>query len=61
MNIRPARVEDLMGMQSCNLHNLPENYSMKYYLDPIYYTNSIFNKRPRNSDSLDKCELEQLQ
>ncbi|KAJ7590932.1 acyl-CoA N-acyltransferase [Mycena floridula] len=32
MNIRPARVEDLMGMQSCNLHNLPENYSMKYYL-----------------------------
>ncbi|TFK22338.1 acyl-CoA N-acyltransferase [Coprinopsis marcescibilis] len=32
MNIRPVRVEDLMGMQSCNLHNLPENYTMRYYL-----------------------------
>ncbi|ESK94424.1 n-terminal acetyltransferase a complex catalytic subunit ard1 [Moniliophthora roreri MCA 2997] len=32
MNIRQARVEDLMGMQACNLHNLPENYTMKYYL-----------------------------
>ncbi|PPQ64631.1 hypothetical protein CVT24_008368 [Panaeolus cyanescens] len=25
-------VEDLMGMQACNLQNLPENYTMKYYL-----------------------------
>ncbi|KAF9057946.1 acyl-CoA N-acyltransferase [Panaeolus papilionaceus] len=32
MNIRQARVEDLMGMQACNLQNLPENYTMKYYL-----------------------------
>lgn len=32
MNIRQARVEDLPGMQACNLHNLPENYTMKYYL-----------------------------
>ncbi|EIM88060.1 acyl-CoA N-acyltransferase [Stereum hirsutum FP-91666 SS1] len=32
MNIRPATVDDLMGMQACNLHNLPENYTMKYYL-----------------------------
>ncbi|KIJ58307.1 hypothetical protein HYDPIDRAFT_23259 [Hydnomerulius pinastri MD-312] len=32
MNIRAARVEDLAGMQACNLHNLPENYTMKYYL-----------------------------
>ncbi|CAL1701040.1 unnamed protein product [Somion occarium] len=32
MNIRPARVDDLMGMQACNLQNLPENYTMKYYL-----------------------------
>ncbi|KAL1747653.1 acyl-CoA N-acyltransferase [Schizophyllum fasciatum] len=32
MNIRPARVEDEMGMQACNLQNLPENYTMKYYL-----------------------------
>ncbi|KAL4076130.1 acyl-CoA N-acyltransferase [Scleroderma citrinum] len=32
MNIRQARVEDLAGMQACNLHNLPENYTMKYYL-----------------------------
>jgi len=32
MNIRPVRVDDLMGMQACNLQNLPENYTMKYYL-----------------------------
>ncbi|KAG2154951.1 silencing group B protein [Suillus bovinus] len=32
MNIRAVRVEDLAGMQDCNLHNLPENYTMKYYL-----------------------------
>lgn len=30
MNVRPATVEDLMGMQNVNLHNLPENYNMKY-------------------------------
>ncbi|KAI0729340.1 acyl-CoA N-acyltransferase [Fomitopsis betulina] len=32
MNIRLARVEDLAGMQACNLQNLPENYTMRYYL-----------------------------
>lgn len=32
MNIRQATVDDLPGMQNCNLHNLPENYQMKYYL-----------------------------
>ncbi|TCD70411.1 N-terminal acetyltransferase A complex catalytic subunit ard1 [Steccherinum ochraceum] len=32
MNIRPARIDDLMGMQACNLQNLPENYTMRYYL-----------------------------
>ncbi|KAI0772074.1 acyl-CoA N-acyltransferase [Trametes elegans] len=32
MNIRLARVDDLMGMQACNLQNLPENYTLKYYL-----------------------------
>ena len=25
-----AQVEDLMGMQACNLQNLPENYTMKF-------------------------------
>jgi len=25
-------VQDLFAMQACNLHNLPENYQMKYYL-----------------------------
>uniref|UniRef100_A0A8H7Y0Z5 N-acetyltransferase domain-containing protein n=1 Tax=Psilocybe cubensis TaxID=181762 RepID=A0A8H7Y0Z5_PSICU len=32
MNIRVMRVEDMMGMQACNLQNLPENYTMKYYM-----------------------------
>lgn len=30
--IRRATVDDLPGMQNCNLHNLPENYQFKYYL-----------------------------
>jgi len=32
MNLRVARAGDLMGMQACNLNNLPENYTMRYYL-----------------------------
>ncbi|KDR80315.1 hypothetical protein GALMADRAFT_242679 [Galerina marginata CBS 339.88] len=32
MNIRVAKVEDLMGMQACNLQNLPENYMMKFWM-----------------------------
>ncbi|KIK04676.1 hypothetical protein K443DRAFT_92581 [Laccaria amethystina LaAM-08-1] len=32
MNVRPIRVDDLPGMQACNLQNLPENYTMRYYL-----------------------------
>uniref|UniRef100_A0A060SZ51 ARAD1A17578p n=1 Tax=Blastobotrys adeninivorans TaxID=409370 RepID=A0A060SZ51_BLAAD len=32
MNIRQATVEDLEGMQNANLNNLPENYTLKYYL-----------------------------
>ena len=27
-----ATVSDMLNMQHCNLHNLPENYSFKYYL-----------------------------
>ena len=26
------QVEDLFAIQNCNLHNLPENYQMKYYI-----------------------------
>eukprot|EP00929_Paragymnodinium_shiwhaense_P115096 TRINITY_DN83703_c0_g1_i1.p2 TRINITY_DN83703_c0_g1~~TRINITY_DN83703_c0_g1_i1.p2 ORF type:complete len:231 (+),score=98.30 TRINITY_DN83703_c0_g1_i1:86-778(+) len=29
--IRPATVDDLPGMQACNLQCLPENYQLKYY------------------------------
>ncbi|GME71752.1 hypothetical protein B5S28_g1683 [[Candida] boidinii] len=32
ITIRRARVEDMQGMQNANLHNLPENYTLKYYL-----------------------------
>ncbi|GJJ07055.1 N-terminal acetyltransferase A complex catalyticsubunit ard1 [Clathrus columnatus] len=32
MNIRLATANDLMGMQACNLNNLPENYTLRYYL-----------------------------
>ncbi|EIW58487.1 acyl-CoA N-acyltransferase [Trametes versicolor FP-101664 SS1] len=32
VTIRVARAEDLQGMQACNLQNLPENYTMRYYL-----------------------------
>jgi len=32
MDLRQATIQDLPGMQACNLSNLPENYTMKYYL-----------------------------
>ncbi|KAF9528599.1 acyl-CoA N-acyltransferase [Crepidotus variabilis] len=32
MNIRVAKVEDIPGMQACNLQNLPENYAMKFWI-----------------------------
>ncbi|KAF9449792.1 acyl-CoA N-acyltransferase [Macrolepiota fuliginosa MF-IS2] len=32
MNIRRAKVEDLAGMQASNLQNLPENYSMRFWI-----------------------------
>ncbi|KAF7292297.1 N-acetyltransferase domain-containing protein [Mycena chlorophos] len=31
-SIRQMRMEDLQAMQACNLQNLPENYTMRYYL-----------------------------
>lgn len=31
VNIRPATIDDLPGMQACNLCCLPENYQMRYY------------------------------
>lgn len=27
-----SQIDDLLGMQNCNLHNLPENYTLRYYL-----------------------------
>ena len=32
VSIREAQVSDLIAMQDANLHNLPENYNLKYYL-----------------------------
>lgn len=32
INIRRASVEDMTCMQNANLHNLPENYMLKYYM-----------------------------
>jgi len=37
VSIRPAQISDLVQMQSTNLHCLPENYQMRYYL---YHLNS---------------------
>ncbi|KAF8315041.1 acyl-CoA N-acyltransferase [Clavulina sp. PMI_390] len=31
MNVRVATPADFIGMQACNLQNLPENYTMRYY------------------------------
>lgn len=30
--IRQATIEDIQAMQNANLHNLPENYQLKYYM-----------------------------
>ncbi|KAK0550296.1 N-terminal acetyltransferase A complex catalytic subunit ard1 [Tilletia horrida] len=32
MSVRQATPDDLLGMQHANLMNLPENYTMRYYL-----------------------------
>ncbi|KAH3687723.1 hypothetical protein WICPIJ_001307 [Wickerhamomyces pijperi] len=32
ITIRKATIEDISAMQNCNLHNLPENYQLKYYM-----------------------------
>ncbi len=32
VSIRKANLNDLLGMQNCNLWCLPENYTSKYYL-----------------------------
>ena len=32
VSIRPAELDDVIGIQAANLHCLPENYQMKYYL-----------------------------
>lgn len=31
-----VKVEDLPGMQACNLQNLPENYTMRYCQSPFH-------------------------
>ena len=31
VSIRPATIDDLLGIQDCNISCLPENYSFKYY------------------------------
>lgn len=32
ITIRQARIDDIQAMQNANLHNLPENYQLKYYM-----------------------------
>ena len=32
MNCRNATFREIFQMQHCNLNNLPENYSLRYYL-----------------------------
>lgn len=32
ITIRQATIDDIQAMQNCNLHNLPENYQLKYYM-----------------------------
>lgn len=32
ITIRLAKISDAQGMQNANLHNLPENYQLKYYM-----------------------------
>jgi hypothetical protein len=38
MNLRHATVADLMEMQNCNLHNLPEVCFPVYFHSPVYQT-----------------------
>ena len=46
VNADARQIEDLQGMQACNLQNLPENYTMKYCTSfPSTHHSTPDNKR----------------
>ena len=51
VSIRQATLDDLLSMQDANLHCLPENYQMKYYLyhilswPQLLYVAEDYNKK----------------
>lgn len=53
ITIRQATMDDAQGMQNCNLHNLPENYTLKYYMYHILsWPQASFVATVENSPSI---------
>lgn len=67
VNIRRATIDDIICMQNANLHNLPENYMMKYYMYHILSwpeisfvattTSNVFDEEDLKDDDNDNNEL----
>ncbi|CAI4063514.1 peptide alpha-N-acetyltransferase complex A subunit ARD1 SKDI_08G0550 [Saccharomyces kudriavzevii IFO 1802] len=66
INIRRATINDIICMQNANLHNLPENYMMKYYMYHILSwpeasfvatTTTLDCENEEKEDESDKLEL----
>ncbi|KAK5779150.1 peptide alpha-N-acetyltransferase complex A subunit ARD1 PWA37_004003 [Arxiozyma heterogenica] len=67
VNIRKATIDDIICMQNANLHNLPENYMMKYYMYHILSwpeisfvattTSNVFDEEDLKDDDNDDDKL----
>lgn len=67
VNIRRATIDDIICMQNANLHNLPENYMMKYYMYHILSwpeisfvattTSNVFDEEDLKDDDNDNNKL----
>ena len=58
VNIRRATIDDIICMQNANLHNLPENYTMKYYMYHILSWPEVSFVATTTSDVFDDTDIE---
>lgn len=56
ITIRQARMDDIQAMQNCNLHNLPENYTLKYYMYHLLLWPQALFVATTTGDLYEDCE-----
>ena len=59
ITIRQATIDDVQAMQNANLHNLPENYLMKYYMYHILswpQASFVATTYDETEEAVDSCE-----